>query len=291
MTKFILIDHSLQSVGGHHFEYALHVLRAAERAGFDVWLAANRKFQDVGKFPEHWKVRPIYQHSTYTRHRVSAEVKHIGPRPAAGLSGMIKSWWTGHRREQRSNAFARDSAMLFSELMLEPGDQVFIPTLSELDLLGLAQFLSHDERTRRVDWHLQFHYPIFTGCEPDYAAQEDKAERLRRIYNEAVTLAPDRRLYFYTTTDALTVQQNRLGVVPFHTLPYPVNPILQTGRVQTNERRGPLRVAYLGDARHEKGYQLLPALVDRLWRDYVETDRVRFIAQIEFAIPVASPRR
>ena len=199
---------------------------------------------------------------------------------------MIKGWWTGQRREQRSTAFARDTGMLFSELMLEPGDQVFIPTISELDLLGLAQFLSHDQRTRRVDWHLQFHYPIFTGCEPDYAAQGEKAQRLRQIYNEALALVPDHRLYFYTTTAALTIQQNRLGVVPFHTLPYPVNPILQTGRVQTTERRGPLRVAYLGDARHEKGYQLLPTLVERLWRDYVETDRVRFIAHSNLQFPL-----
>ena len=81
MTKFILIDHSLQSVGGHHFEYALHVLRAAERAGFDVWLAANRKFQDIGKFPEHWKVRPLYQHSTYTRHRFSTAKLNAAVRP------------------------------------------------------------------------------------------------------------------------------------------------------------------------------------------------------------------
>ena len=36
---------------------------------------------------------------------------------------------------------------------------------------------------------------------------------------------------------------------------------------------------YLGDARHEKGYQLLPQIIDRMWADYAETNRVRFVIQ------------
>jgi hypothetical protein len=287
MTKFILIDHSLHSVGGHHFEYALHVLRAAERAGFEIWLAANRKLRESDKLPAHWKIRPVYQLTTYTRHRYSAEIERDEASPSHWLSRLVGEWWSDRRRSRRAIAFARDTATLFDELVLEPGDQVFIPTLSELDLLGLAQYLAHDARTRRVDWHLQFHYPIFTGCEPDYASQDSKTQRLRRVYNQALLLAADHRLYFYTTTDQLTAQQNRLGVVPFQTLPYPANPALQSACSQPAERPAPLRVAYLGDARHEKGYHLLPAIVERLWRDYVETDRVRFVVQsnIQFAQP------
>jgi hypothetical protein len=287
MTKFILIDHSLHSVGGHHFEYALQILRAAERAGFEVWLAANRKLRDSDNLPVHWKVRPVYQFTTYTRHRYSAEIESDETAQANWLSRLVGDWWSDRRRSQRAVAFARDTATLFGELMLEAGDQVFIPTASELDLLGLAQYLAHEPRTRRVDWHLQFHYPIFTGCEPDYASQDEKILRLRRTYSQALLLAADHRLYFYTTTDQLTVQQNRLGVVPFQTLPYPVNPDLQTARPEPVGRPAPLRIAYLGDARHEKGFQFLPGIVDRLWRDYVETDRVRFAVQsnFQFALP------
>jgi hypothetical protein len=286
MTRFILIDHSLQSVGGHHFEYALHVLRAAERAGFDVWLAASRRFHDCGQFPDRWKVRPAYQFTTYTRRRYSALSAGDSSRRLPWPWRLFTERWSDHRRSQRAAAFARDTAALFSEIAIEPGDQVFIPTLSELDLLGLAQYLAHDDRTRRADWHLQFHYPIFTGCEPDYLSQDERTEPLKRIYNQAVTLAADHRLHFYTTSDHLTAQQNRLGVAPFQTLPYPVNPILQTGRDQPAERNGPLRIAYLGDARREKGYQLLPRLIQRLWRDYVATDRVRFVVQSNFHFPL-----
>ncbi|HEV3417740.1 MAG TPA: hypothetical protein VG056_13025, partial [Pirellulales bacterium] len=233
-----------------------------------------------------WKVRPAYQFTTYTRRRYSALNAGDSYRQPPWPWRLLIERWSDHRRSQRAAAFARDTAALFGEIAIEPGDQVFIPTLSELDLLGLAQYLAHDDRTRRVDWHLQFHYPIFTGCEPDYLSQDARAEPLRRIYNQAVTLAAGHRLHFYTTSDHLTAQQNRLGVAPFQTLPYPVNPILQTGRDQSAERNGPLRIAYLGDARREKGYQLLPGLIQRLWRDYVATDQARFVVQSNFHFPL-----
>src|SRR5260221_14535626 len=254
MTNFILIDHSLHSPGGHHFEYALQVLRAAERAGFEVWLAANRKLRDSDKLPVHWKVRPVYQFTTYTRHRYSAELDDDKAAQGNWLSRLVGGWWNDRRRSQRAVAFARDTATLFGELVLEAGDQVFVPTASELDLLGLAQYLAREPRTRRVDWHLQFHYPIFTGLEPDYAFQDVKIQRLRRIYNQALLLAADHRLYFYTTTDQLTAQQNHLGVVPFQTLPHPVNPALQTARTERRERPGPPPIPHLGAAPAEKGY-------------------------------------
>ena len=41
MPKLYLIDHSLKGVGGHHFEYAVQVLEAAERAGYEPILAVS----------------------------------------------------------------------------------------------------------------------------------------------------------------------------------------------------------------------------------------------------------
>ena len=286
MTKFILVDHSLHSVGGHHFEYALQVLRAAERAGFDIWLGANRRLRESEKLPVHWKVRPVYQYTTYSRHRHTTEIASDDSAQAGWLARLIGGWWSDRRRSHRAVAFARDTAALFGEIALEPGDQVFIPTLSELDLLGLAQYLAHDPRTRRVDWHLQFHFPILTGCQPDYCSQEETITRLRRLYNQALLLAADHRLYFYATTDQLSIQHTRLGIANFHTLPYPANPVLQEPRGRSPEPTS-LQIAYLGDARHEKGYQRLPAMIDRVWRQYVETDRVRFVVQsnFQFALP------
>ncbi len=59
MAKFVLTDHSIRNLAGHHYEYAIHVLRAAERAGFEPVLVTNRKFKQSGDVP--CRVVPLYQ--------------------------------------------------------------------------------------------------------------------------------------------------------------------------------------------------------------------------------------
>ncbi len=282
MSKFILIDHSLDRIGGHYFEYALHVLKAAERAGFEVVLATNRRFRGSEKLPQHWTVCPPYELTTHSGRNYSAEIERPR-RSSAWPTATLANWWNDRRRQRRIDSFTGDTAQLFNEIALAAGDQVFLPTVSELDFLGLAQFLARDARTRCADWHVQFHSPIYNGCEPDYPSQDERTARLRRIHEQAVGLAAGHRLYLFTTTDRLTAQHNRLGSLSFQTLPYPVNPVLQTGHSGPfANRRAPLRVAYLGDARHEKGYQLLPALIERVHRLTSRSDRVQFIVQSNF---------
>jgi glycosyltransferase involved in cell wall biosynthesis len=46
MPRFVLIDHSLRKIGGHHYEYARHVLKAATGAGYEAVLAAHRDFEE-----------------------------------------------------------------------------------------------------------------------------------------------------------------------------------------------------------------------------------------------------
>ena len=64
MPQFVLIDHSLRSVGGHHYEYAVHVLREAETAGFEIVLATHRRFQDHSHLPATWQVLPVFPYHT-----------------------------------------------------------------------------------------------------------------------------------------------------------------------------------------------------------------------------------
>jgi hypothetical protein len=59
--RFVLIDQSIAGLAGHHHEYAVHVLRAARRAGYEPVLATNIAFAETGeKLP--WKTIPVYHH-------------------------------------------------------------------------------------------------------------------------------------------------------------------------------------------------------------------------------------
>ena len=44
MRKFILIDHSISGTGGHYLEYAVNVLREAEKS-CETYLVTNRLYR------------------------------------------------------------------------------------------------------------------------------------------------------------------------------------------------------------------------------------------------------
>ena len=68
MARFVHIDHCLCRYGGHEFDYAVNVLEAAERFGFEVALATNRQFCDHALLPARWPVYPVFPYTSYTRH-------------------------------------------------------------------------------------------------------------------------------------------------------------------------------------------------------------------------------
>jgi hypothetical protein len=59
-NKFILIDNSIADVNGHHFQYAVHCLKAAESLGLEPILVTNKKYKNIHNLP--WKIIPLYHH-------------------------------------------------------------------------------------------------------------------------------------------------------------------------------------------------------------------------------------
>ena len=67
MPQFVLIDQSIRGLTGHHYEYAVHVLRAAEKAGYQPILAANRGFTGQGE--KHWLIYREYEFGFWSEPR------------------------------------------------------------------------------------------------------------------------------------------------------------------------------------------------------------------------------
>ena len=59
MRQFVLIDQSIRDLTGHHYEYAVHVLGAAEKAGYQPILATNREFTGQGE--NNWLIVREYE--------------------------------------------------------------------------------------------------------------------------------------------------------------------------------------------------------------------------------------
>ena len=292
MTKFVLIDHSLKGVGGHHYDYAMQVLTAAEKAGYEVALASNRRFRRCRSLPQDWPVFPVFPHSTYNKFAVYAGSRSSSVRrgqnntraaeqaSANEIDNPIqqRGWWHTLRRGRVVNGLTRACHKLFHQIELEHGDQVFVPTLSELDLEGLVNYLQADPRSRRADWHLQFHYNIFDGREPDYPRQFKRQLRVQRQFQDALSRLPEHRLHFYNTSEQLNAQYNRLEVARFEDLAYPINEAFYSPQREVTPAT-PLRVACGGAIRAEKGHQFLASLIEKLWPEYLARGKMQLLVQ------------
>ncbi len=286
MPKFVLIDHSLKDLGGHHYPYAYSVLAAAQHAGWQPVLATHRRFAQQAGLPPDWRVHALYTHESYSRHTLDtqAQLKARPPGDTPGHWRRARHWWATRMRMRLASRFARDCAQLFKIEPVGPGDAVFVATTSELDLSGLTAFLGRSGAGLDCDWHLQFHFGVFHGREPDYPAQATAEEAVRRSFLRSLSQSGAQRLHFYCTTEQLTAQYRRLGVAAFTTLPYPVHELFRP-RAVAHSPAAPLRIACLGHSRREKGYVQLPEVLRSLWSDWFAVGRAQLVLQTRHRRP------
>jgi glycosyltransferase involved in cell wall biosynthesis len=369
MPQFILIDHSIQDLTGHHYQYAQRVLEAAAQSGYTPILAANIHFKQQEPLP--WRVFPVYRlgfwprMATTTASRAAAGAvtrilsflrlvhfrlffsrwgflwlirnQPIGyvrwhPFDSAvsarmlGVAGAIflplrlffsvlakavpfrsyfaelfgTIWnilkstalhlldllsptgalgaWRFARRKRSS--FGEDTRRLFQQLNLGSADIVFIPTLAEPEMLALLYCFRKHRSSLQPSYHLLFRRNLYAGREPDFDRQEHALLPIRNAFLEFHSALSAEKVFFYTDTEELTAQYNRFKIFPFRTCPIPHT--IPATEHQPPSR--PLRVTYLGDAREEKGYQHLPAVVQDLWPEEVQSGIVSFVFQSNYNV-------
>lgn len=242
VANFFLIDHSLRQSGGHHFDYVSCVARAANELGFLTTIGANRSLKklsasDQASIRKLGNVKRVFRQTTYQPDSYLAGLQHLtrsdcgsvlreesGQRRFPHLYQSLKNYRHRQRRKKFIRQFAFDCQRYFQSLMQTEGDHAFLTTVSELELMGLAAYLSRHPQSIQTHWHLQFHFNLFDGRTPEYVGQEYIAQAIRACFLAALTKLAYHRVSFYTTSETLADQYNRLGVGEFHVLPYPVSP-------------------------------------------------------------------
>lgn len=286
MGAFYLLDHSLKNVGGHHYDYAFHVLSAAEKIGWQPKLACHLRFRQHDSLPENWDVMPVFPRTTYSRHAIYSGGGAGGklgsiettPRSPGNPLQWVRKKYNQFDRARQIKQFANACRQFFAANPLKAGDQVFAPTLSEFDLQGLVEFLATDRETLKADWHLQFHFNVFDGREPDFASQNERLKVLRTTFRETLARASRHRLFFYNTSEPLSEQYGRLEIGEFQSLAYPVNPAFHGARPRRDESK-PIRITCAGAIREEKGQRQLAEIVAQMWDEGFRDGRLQLVVQ------------
>lgn len=192
----------------------------------------------------------------------------------------VAAWLFG---ERKNNGFAARVRRLIEQLSLGPDDVVFVPNVEPSEVLGFRRLFEQLPAAREPTWHLLFRRNIYTGRDPDYDAADEHLRGLRNAFLHLREGLQGARVYCYTDTVQLTDQYNRLGIVPFATLPIPVDAAYHNDRFQVTGEE-PLSIVYAGDARTERGYHLLPRVVQDVWHDCVLTGQAKFRVQSKFNV-------
>jgi hypothetical protein len=360
LTKFIIIDNSIEDTVGHHFQYAAHCLKAASGLGYDAVLAANKSYSSEAS---EWKTFPVYSYGFWETHgstlgnslvnlnrafstkinqlKYKAIFSWIGyswenrsqllsqtslpgeggmknPIPWIILSsitvpmfmlsvrmnnrvhrvkgGLFKLSSRRQRdpisgtpiEEKRSRVFYKDTRTLFGRIKLEKDDIVFVPTVGLTELLGFLEYFRKEPASKLATWHMLFRRNIYKGRDTEYWRQEENLRILRNTLLHFTQSLQEHRVFFYTDTDELTAQYNRFGISTFNTLPVPHT--MPASEQEAGGDGSALIITYIGDARTEKGYHLLPHIVHDLWSDYAMSGKVRFVFQSNFNMPKGEPK-
>ncbi|MBM4089187.1 MAG: hypothetical protein FJ276_07130 [Planctomycetes bacterium] len=292
MTKLVVLDHSLTGIGGHNYEQAVQVLLAAEQLGYEPVLATNRQFRRSDLLPAHWRLFPVFRDESFDclsdypldmwgrrlESSHGAPCERVARKAEGETRGWARRWWGPTRHGRRIARFARSCAQFAQAVELGADDQVLMPTASLFDMLGLVRYLRTAGAMSAVRWHALFHYGYLAGREPDYAAQEDRTERVGRQLDYLVRTIPPGVLYLYGTTEKLARQYNRLGLVRFRVLPFPVDPCVWQGSSR-GSADGPFRITCAGYLRREKGKMRAGQFVRSLWDDEIASGRLQLVAQ------------
>jgi len=307
MSKFVLIDHSLTSIGGHHHEYAAQMIQTASRLGYQAHLACGAEFPEqlsdqfadpgTGRdcqihrlfpYPSYGKWGRLYDGRWQLRELdkqgrpsgAKSKLTDWCSRDQFGLRTAKQRW----RRGQRQRQFVEACRQLFDTIPLQLGDQVYLPTVSDFDLTCLAAYLkSTMASAKRASWHAQMHLSFWDGRQCDADRCRGRIEYMRECIGDLQQASAEIDLHLYTTTDELAEHYNALGVGEFTCLPYPAGQEeeTQTTAFKSPPPEGPLRIVVAGKPREEKGTHHLKAIVESLWDDYFATGRLQLLVQTD----------
>lgn len=183
--------------------------------------------------------------------------------------------------------FKRDLERLLALTGLGPEDHVLLSTAHGREVLAVILVVRRLGESRAPTFHFEFRHALFASPpskgEIPLSPQAIPHKAFFDLYRE---MGQSPRLRFYTDTDELSRDYALLSGLPFGVLPLPFRTRLMQHKTITD--RQPLVLAYIGEARDEKGFPWLPMLIDWLFDSHVRTGKVRFLIQATL-VPGSNP--
>lgn len=185
-------------------------------------------------------------------------------------------------------SFGETLERLFTQLAPTPADQVFIHTIGIEQIEELSWLLAEQDPEILPVFHI-----LLRRDPSDPLVSQAPGLGIGAIFRNCSEngLWPG-KIRFYSDAPKLIQGYNALGAVQVQEIPIPFRQenLDALGLEQRGlEPSDPIHIVYLGDARTEKGYHLLPDLLLNLWEDYLAPNRAHLTIQSNYNIGGGEP--
>jgi len=275
----IVADNNLLDKVGHHYNYALSLRHQCEALGIPFQaLVKNGARTDI---LNDLNAQPVFSLGIH-------EESPANPFPSdwgmmRGLYGFLLS--NVNFAAELEQGLARRA---------RPGDVVLIPNATPNQMLGLALALRRTPILQSLRFVLILRFSVIQAMGPLSSRRPFLNKESAERYGTAIKLLRETD-YFRSVT--LTTDSNELAneFRQFSELPVSVLPIPHTINEQAGTqpadvpcKNGCVRVVYMGDAREEKGFELLPGVVRACAGSQLK-DKAEFVFQSFISSPYHLP--
>ena len=296
--KLIILDPSLKDMGGHFYEYDAALSLAALRRAMPTSIYAHKSGTSGLAVPG-VKIHPWFSTewtATGGRARIAA-LFLLGKLPVAWRAPLARLARFFRRLVKRycnpvtaERATISAAAKLFEQEVAEAvrhanccrGDIIFVPTIRTSELFALWNAVQNAPNIQGLQFHI-----VLRRDAAEMNLPEDGAPGISHLFQEMQKSPVEKTFRFYCDTEQLCIDYKALTPCPveFHLLPIPFpNPDCDPITFEDWSAGPALKLVYLGGARVEKGFHLLPRAVPILQEAYPEELSWRLQAPISSAL-------
>ncbi len=214
-------------------------------------------------------------------------VKHPaeGPITSAVLNALLPH---GLEHElERALFFKRDLERTLELADLGQGDHVLIGEAQAREKFAVQLIAMQLAPTQRPNFHLVFRRSLFEDdANPQERERSPKVLRQRAFSANRESYEACEAVKLYADTEELARDYSRTCGLAVGVLPMPV---CSEPESETLGAPHSIQLAFLGEARDEKGFPWMPELLERLMERYVQPGRVRFLVQANVSDSRSNP--
>jgi glycosyltransferase involved in cell wall biosynthesis len=254
--SLILVDNNLKDDIGHHLPYARSLQEECRRQGYGFKALANAQATD--SIIKELDAQPLFDIGIH-------EVRKDNLFPI--------EWGELYRAGDffiSNDSFCRKLESIL-ESTVSPGDVIFVPNATLRCSLGIAMLLARNPELMTAQIVLLYRYPLYhPHVEPDkriiFKPDQGTAEFLKLSFDKLLSQSGAANLRLTTDSTDLTEEYQTLTPLKFSELPIPHTAHKVSAAVATIPKKvhEKIRLIFLGDAREEKGFALLPQFLTKL---------------------------